>query len=51
MKISTLPLAWHGLDLRLDLDGALYWAEEKLLVAADLIAEAISGEPGQEAML
>ena len=32
-------MVWHGLDLQLDLDGALYWAEERLLVAADLHLE------------
>jgi len=36
---QALPLVWHGLDLQLDLDGALYWAEERLLVAADLHLE------------
>ena len=35
----SLPLSWHGLALALDLDGALYWAEERLLVAADLHLE------------
>ena len=39
MKLTTLPLRWHGLSLQLDLDGALYWAEERLLVAADLHLE------------
>jgi hypothetical protein len=34
-----LTVFWHGLDLQLDLDGALYWAEERLLVAADLHLE------------
>jgi DNA ligase-associated metallophosphoesterase len=36
---QALPLSWHGLALQLDLDGALYWAEERLLVAADLHLE------------
>ncbi|HEY3147946.1 MAG TPA: ligase-associated DNA damage response endonuclease PdeM [Dongiaceae bacterium] len=36
---EALPLLWHGLALQLDLDGALYWAEERLLVAADLHLE------------
>jgi hypothetical protein len=36
---QALPLLWHGLALQLDLDGALYWAEERLLVAADLHLE------------
>jgi DNA ligase-associated metallophosphoesterase len=35
----SLSIAWHGLALQLDLDGALYWAEERLLVAADLHLE------------
>ena len=35
----SLPITWHGLGLQLDLDGALYWAEERLLVAADLHLE------------
>jgi hypothetical protein len=35
----SLPLSWHGLSLQLDLDGALYWPEERLLVAADLHLE------------
>jgi hypothetical protein len=35
----TLSLSWHGLDLQLDLDGALHWPEERLLVAADLHLE------------
>jgi DNA ligase-associated metallophosphoesterase len=35
----ALSIAWHGLSLQLDLDGALYWAEERLLVAADLHLE------------
>jgi DNA ligase-associated metallophosphoesterase len=35
----SLSIAWHGLSLQLDLDGALYWAEERLLVAADLHLE------------
>lgn len=39
MKLTTLPLRWHGLALQLDLDGALYWPEERLLVAADLHLE------------
>jgi hypothetical protein len=30
---------WHGLSLQLDLDGVLYWPEERLLVAADLHLE------------
>ncbi|HEV8390455.1 MAG TPA: ligase-associated DNA damage response endonuclease PdeM [Dongiaceae bacterium] len=34
-----LPLSWHGLALQLDLDGALFWPEERLLVAADLHLE------------
>ena len=51
MKVSTLPLAWHGLDLRLDLDGALYWAEERLLVAADLHLEKGSSYAGSAGRL
>jgi uncharacterized protein len=35
----TLSVTWHGLALQLDLDGALYWPEERLLVAADLHLE------------
>jgi DNA ligase-associated metallophosphoesterase len=35
----ALSIAWHGLSLQLDLAGALYWAEERLLVAADLHLE------------
>jgi DNA ligase-associated metallophosphoesterase len=35
----SLSVTWHGLALQLDLDGALYWAEERLLVAADLHLE------------
>jgi DNA ligase-associated metallophosphoesterase len=35
----SLTVTWHGLALQLDLDGALYWAEERLLVAADLHLE------------
>jgi DNA ligase-associated metallophosphoesterase len=35
----SLSIAWHGLSLQLDLAGALYWAEERLLVAADLHLE------------
>ena len=35
----TLSVSWHGLALQLDLDGALYWPEERLLVAADLHLE------------
>ena len=36
---QTLSVTWHGLSLQLDLDGALYWPEERLLVAADLHLE------------
>jgi DNA ligase-associated metallophosphoesterase len=35
----SLNVAWHGLALEFDLDGALYWPEERLLVAADLHLE------------
>jgi DNA ligase-associated metallophosphoesterase len=35
----SLAVTWHGLGLQLDVDGALYWAEERLLVAADLHLE------------
>jgi hypothetical protein len=35
----SLTVNWHGLALLLDLDGALYWPEERLLVAADLHLE------------
>jgi hypothetical protein len=35
----VLCISWHGLALQLDLDGALYWPEERLLVAADLHLE------------
>jgi len=35
----TITVAWHGLALQLDLEGALYWPEERLLVAADLHLE------------
>jgi uncharacterized protein len=35
----TLAVSWYGLALQLDLDGALYWPEERLLVAADLHLE------------
>jgi DNA ligase-associated metallophosphoesterase len=47
----TLPLSWHGLDLQLDLDGALYWPEEKLLVAADLHLEKGSSYAGSAGRL
>src|SRR5262245_54126566 len=42
----TLSVSWHGLDLQLDLDGALFWAEERLLVAADLHLEKGSSYAG-----
>lgn len=35
----SITVSWHGLSLQLDLDGALYWPEERLLVAADLHLE------------
>jgi DNA ligase-associated metallophosphoesterase len=35
----SITVSWHGIALQLDLDGALYWAEERLLVAADLHLE------------
>ena len=35
----SLAISWHGLSLQLDLDGVLYWPEERLLVAADLHLE------------
>ncbi len=35
----VLPVLWHGIALQLDLDGVLYWPEERLLVAADLHLE------------
>ncbi len=47
----TLPLSWHGLSLQLDLDGALYWPEERLLVAADLHLEKGSSYAGSAARL
>ena len=36
MRVMKHPLSvsWHGLSLQLDLDGVLYWPEERLLVAA-----------------
>ncbi|MEZ5831927.1 MAG: ligase-associated DNA damage response endonuclease PdeM [Dongiaceae bacterium] len=37
--MAALPFAWQGLALQLDLDGALHWPEERLLVAADLHLE------------
>ena len=46
-----LPLWWHGLSLALDLDGALYWAEERLLVAADLHLEKGSSYAGSAGRL
>jgi hypothetical protein len=36
---QTLSVSWHGLALQLDVDGALCWPEERLLVAADLHLE------------
>jgi uncharacterized protein len=36
---QTLSVSWHGLSLQLDLDGALCWPEERLLVVADLHLE------------
>jgi len=51
VKFATLPLSWHGLDLQLDLDGALYWPEEKLLVAADLHLEKGSSYAGSAGRL
>ena len=38
MNRST-TVTWHGIALQLDLDGVLYWPEERLLVAADLHLE------------
>lgn len=35
----TLSVSWHGLALQFDVDGALFWPEERLLVAADLHLE------------
>ena len=35
----SMTVTWHGLALQLDIDGALYWPEERLLVAADLHLE------------
>ena len=35
----SLSVTWHGIALQLDLDGALHWPEERLLVAADLHLE------------
>lgn len=35
----SLSFEWHGIMLQLDLDGALHWPEERLLVAADLHLE------------
>jgi DNA ligase-associated metallophosphoesterase len=37
--LNTLALSWHGIALQLDLEGALFWPEERLLVAADLHLE------------
>src|SRR6185295_4544564 len=48
---QSLSVAWHGLSLQLDLDGALYWAEERLLVAADLHLEKGSSYAGSAARL
>ncbi len=39
MMNRSIAFQWHGLSLQLDLDGALYWPEERLLVAADLHLE------------
>lgn len=39
MVNRSLTFQWHGISLQLDLDGALYWPEERLLVAADLHLE------------
>lgn len=47
----ALALTWHGLELQLDLDGALYWPEERLLVAADLHLEKGSSYAGSAGRL
>ena len=39
MVNRSITVSWHGLALQLDIDGALYWPEERLLVAADLHLE------------
>lgn len=48
---STTPIAWHGLDLALTLDGALLWPEERLLIAADLHLEKGSSFAGSAGRL
>src|SRR5688500_3971185 len=47
----SLTVTWHGLDLQLDLEGALYWPEERLLVAADLHLEKGSSYAGSAGRL
>ncbi|MGH6893022.1 MAG: ligase-associated DNA damage response endonuclease PdeM [Dongiaceae bacterium] len=47
----ALSLTWHGLALQLDIDGALYWPEERLLVAADLHLEKGSSYAGSAGRL
>jgi uncharacterized protein len=47
----SLTVVWHGLSLQLDLDGALYWPEERLLVAADLHLEKGSSYAGSAGRL
>jgi uncharacterized protein len=39
MLNRSISFSWHGLALQLDLEGVLYWPEERLLVAADLHLE------------
>ena len=39
MLNRSITFSWHGLSLQLDVDGVLYWPEERLLVAADLHLE------------
>jgi DNA ligase-associated metallophosphoesterase len=48
---SHTPITWHGLNLALNLDGALLWPEERLLIAADLHFEKGSSFAGSAARL
>ncbi len=47
----SLAVCWHGITLQLDLDGALHWAEERLLAAADLHLEKGSSYAGSAGRL
>lgn len=48
---ATTSIAWHGIALTLTLDGALWWPEERLLVAADLHLEKGSSFAGSAGRL